>query len=95
VAGLNLTFVLSELLGIAGSSPGKLPTTAAGGCGASDSCLMKGMWAALCCIMQQHCNLARKGKQGKSRSTRPAACTQSCGGTSNLTKPTVLCLLAL
>jgi hypothetical protein len=31
---LNLTFVLSELLGIAGSSPGKLPTTAAGGCGA-------------------------------------------------------------
>uniref|UniRef100_A0A383WJC3 ELMO domain-containing protein n=1 Tax=Tetradesmus obliquus TaxID=3088 RepID=A0A383WJC3_TETOB len=30
VAGLNLTFVLSELLGIAGSSPGKLPTTAAG-----------------------------------------------------------------
>eukprot|EP00882_Tetradesmus_deserticola_P010077 GHRQ01010647.1.p1 GENE.GHRQ01010647.1~~GHRQ01010647.1.p1 ORF type:complete len:282 (+),score=135.86 GHRQ01010647.1:467-1312(+) len=30
VAGLNLTFALSEVLGIAGSSPGKLPTTAAG-----------------------------------------------------------------
>lgn len=29
-AGLNLTFMLSEVLGIAGSSPGQLPTTAAG-----------------------------------------------------------------
>lgn len=30
VAGLNLTFTLADVLGVAGSSPGKLPTTAAG-----------------------------------------------------------------
>lgn len=30
VAGLNLTFTLADVLGIAGSNPGKLPSTPAG-----------------------------------------------------------------